>query len=125
MLGASAAQIGTGFLRCPEAKLPPAWADGLARTPPEGTMLSRAFSGRAGRAIANDYARAAAAPDAPAPAPYPVQRSLTAAMRAAATKANDVQRMQAWAGQSAALARAEPAATLLARIWQDAQALMA
>jgi nitronate monooxygenase len=125
MLGASAAQIGTGFLRCPEAKLPPAWADGLARTPPEGTMLSRAFSGRAGRAIANDYARAAAAPDAPAPAPYPVQRSLTAAMRAAATKANDVQRMQAWAGQSAALARVEPAATLLARIWQDAQALMA
>jgi nitronate monooxygenase len=124
MLGASAAQIGTGFLRCPEAKLPPAWADGLAKTPPEGTMLSRAFSGRAGRTIANDYALAAAAPDAPAPAPYPVQRSLTAAMRAAATKAGDVQRMQAWAGQSAALARAEPAGALLARIWQDAQALL-
>jgi nitronate monooxygenase len=124
MLGASAAQIGTGFLRCPEAKLPPAWADALAKMPPEGTMLSRAFSGRAGRAIANDYARAAVAPDAPVPAPYPVQRSLTAAMRAAATKAGDVQRMQAWAGQSAALARAEPAAALLARIWQDAQALV-
>ncbi len=124
LLGASAAQIGTGFLRCPEAKLPPAWADGIGRTPPEGTMLSRAFSGRAGRTVANDYARAAAAPDAPAPAPYPVQRSLTAAMRAAATKAGDLQRMQAWAGQSAALARAEPAANLLARIWQDAQALL-
>lgn len=124
MLGASAAQIGTGFLRCPEAKLPPAWADALAETAPEGTMLSRAFSGRAGRAIATDYARAAAAPDAPVPAPYPVQRALTAAMRAAGTKAGDLQRMQAWAGQSAALARAEPAGALLARIWQETQALL-
>jgi nitronate monooxygenase len=124
MLGASAVQIGTGFLRCPEAKLPPAWADGIGRTLPEDTVLSRAFSGRAGRAIATDYARAAAAPDAPAPAPYPVQRSLTAAMRAAATKAGDLQRMQAWAGQSAALARAEPAAAVLARVWRDAQALL-
>ncbi len=124
MLGASAAQIGTGFLRCPEAGLPPAWADALARTAPEGTMLSRAFSGRAGRAIATDYARAATAPDAPRPAPYPVQRALTAAMRTAAAKAGDIQRMQAWAGQSAALSRAEPAAALIARIWQDAQALL-
>jgi nitronate monooxygenase len=120
MLGASAAQIGTGFLRCPEAKLNAAHAAALAHTLPENTILSRAFSGRAGRAIATDYARAAAAPDAPKPAPYPVQRALTAPMRAAAAKDGDVQRMQAWAGQSAALARAEPAAELLAHIWQDA-----
>src|SRR6185503_10421165 len=51
-LGASAAQIGTGFLRCPEAKIPPAWADALGRTAPENTMVSRAFSGRAGRSVA-------------------------------------------------------------------------
>ena len=124
MLGASAAQIGTGFLRSPEAKIHPAWADALGRTAPEGTMLSRAFSGRAGRSIATDYARAAGASDAPKPAPYPVQRALSATMRAAALKENDVQRMQVWAGQSAALARAEPAAELLAQIWRDAQALL-
>ena len=47
MLGASAAQIGTGFLRCPEAKLHPAHAAALATTNPENTMLSLAFSGRA------------------------------------------------------------------------------
>ena len=125
VLGASAAQIGTGFLRCPEAKLHPAHVAALASTMPEDTMLSRGFSGRAGRTIATDYVRAASAPDAPRPAPYPVQRALTAPMRAAALKEGDVQRMQAWAGQSAALARAEPAAALLARIWQDAQALLA
>jgi nitronate monooxygenase len=123
-LGASAAQIGTGFLRCPEAKLHPAWADALAATPPEGTMVSRAFSGRAGRSIATDYARAAAAPGAPAPAPYPVQRGLTAALREAGQKAGDVQRMQAWAGQSASLARAEPATALARRLWEEAQALL-
>lgn len=125
ILGASAAQIGTGFLRCPEAKTAPAWADALARTPPEGTMLTRAFSGRAGRGIATDYVRAMAAPGAPRPAPYPVQRGLTAKMRAQATKNDDVQRMQAWAGQSAAMARAEPAAAVVDRVWKEARALLA
>ena len=68
--------------------------------------------------------RAAAAPDAPAPAPYPVQRGLTTAMREAAVRANDVQRMQAWAGQGAALARPEPAADFVRRIWEEAEALL-
>ena len=38
-LGASAVQIGTGFLRCPEAQIDPAWADGLARAATEGRFL--------------------------------------------------------------------------------------
>jgi nitronate monooxygenase len=124
-LGASAAQIGTGFLRCPEAKIHPAWADALARTAPEDTMVSRVFSGRAGRSIATDYVRAATAQQAPAPAPYPVQRSLTAAMRAAGQKDGDLHRIQAWAGQSAALAQAEPAADVVRRVWDGARALLA
>jgi len=122
MLGASAVQIGTGFLRCPEARTHPAWADALATTAPEDTVVSRVFSGRAGRSIATSYVRAATAADAPTPAPYPVQRGLTAPMRAAAHTASDVQRMQAWAGQSAAMARAEPAAELVQRLWHEAAA---
>jgi nitronate monooxygenase len=125
LLGASAVLIGTGFLRCPEARLPAAWADVLARTPPEGTMISRVFSGRAGRSIATAYVRAATGPDAPAPAPYPVQRGLTGPMRDAATKANDIERMQAWAGQAAALAQPEPAAEVVRALWDGARALLA
>jgi len=123
-LGASAVQIGTGFLRAPEAKLHPAWATALAGTLPEQTMLTRAFSGRAGRGIATRYVRAASDPDAPAPAPYPVQRGLSAAMRAHAQKAGDIDGMQAWAGQSAAMAQAAPAAEITRGLWQSAQALL-
>jgi nitronate monooxygenase len=123
-LGASAAMIGTGFLRCPEAKLDPAWARALCDTTPERTMISRAFSGRPGRTIATAYARAAAETSAPAPTPYPVQRGLTTPMRNEAQKRGDIERMQAWAGQSAALARDEPAAEVVKRIWNEARTLL-
>jgi nitronate monooxygenase len=122
LLGASAVQIGTGFLRCPEAKLHPAWASALARTRPEDTLVSRAFSGRAGRSLATAYARAATAPAAAVAAPYPVQRGLTQPMRDEALKVGDLDRMQAWAGQSAMLARTEPAGVVVRAISEGMQA---
>lgn len=123
-LGASAVQIGTGYLRCPEVALPKAWADRLAVLEPEETQATRAFSGRLGRGIATAYVKAMGATNAPTPAAYPVQRGLTAAMRGAAAKAGTLDGMQAWAGQSAALAKAEGAGKLTQRWWQDASALL-
>ncbi|MCS3809148.1 nitronate monooxygenase [Xanthomonas sp. 4461] len=124
MLGASAVQIGTGLLRTPEAALPDAWADALAAAEPEHTQPTRAFSGRLGRALLTPYVRAAIAADAPPPAPYPVQRGLTAAMRQAAARDNRLASMQAWAGQSAWMAPARPAGELVAQWWRQAQALL-
>lgn len=119
-LGASAVQIGTALLRSPEAAVAPAWAAAIGEARPEDTMPTRAFSGRLGRSIRNRYATAAAAPGAPQPAPYPVQRGLTQAMREEATKADDIDRLQAWAGQSAGLARAAPAADIVTDLWRGA-----
>ena len=124
VLGASAVSVGTALLRAPETRLPGAWSAALDSLDPEETALTRAFSGRAGRAVATDYVRAAAAPDAPPPAPNPVQRALTAAMRAEAVRRNELAGMQAWAGQAAALARAEPAAHIVQRLWQEATTLV-
>ena len=123
-LGASAVQIGTRFLRSPESNIPRAWADALGRAAPEGTTVARVFSGRPGRSLDTAYVRAATAADAPVPAPYPVQRGLTAPMRKAAVERDDVEGMQAWSGQSAALGRARPAAEVVHEIWDDAQALL-
>jgi nitronate monooxygenase len=124
ILGASAVQIGTALLRCPEAKTHPAWANALIELEPEGTVATRAFTGRLARAVATDYTRAAAAPDAPKPAPYPVQRGLTTNMRELGQKTNDLQRMQAWAGQAGAFARDEPAGEFVRRLWDEAQELL-
>lgn len=124
LLGACGVQVGTALLRSPEAAIPPAWAAALAGLAPEDTRLTRAFSGRWGRAVETAYVQAAAAPGAPAPLPYPVQRGMTAAMRRAAEQAGDLQRMQAWAGQAAALARPESAGQTVQRLWAEAVGLL-
>jgi nitronate monooxygenase len=119
-LGASAVQLGTAFLRCPEAAIAPAWAEAIGRAEPEETVPTRAFSGRLGRAIASEFTRGA-----PPPLPYPLQRVVTGPMREEAAKANDPARMQMWAGQGAAMARAEPAGEVVRRVWAEAEALLA
>lgn len=122
-LGASAVQLGTAYLRCPETAIHPAWSAAIAATAPEDTVLTRAFSGRLARGIRNQVTEAFAGPDL-RPAPYPVQRAIMAPIRAAAEKAGEVGRMQAWAGQGAHMASAEPAEALTRRLWAEAEALL-
>jgi nitronate monooxygenase len=121
-LGASAVQMGTAFLRCPETSLNPHWAAALARAQPEDTVLTRGFSGRLARGIRNAVTEAFAGELAPAP--YPVQRALMLKVRAAAEAAGDASRMQTWAGQGAAMGTAEPAGELVRRLWAEAEALL-
>ena len=124
ILGASAVQIGTGFLRSPEAMVHPVFADRLGQTEAHETAVTRAFTGRPGRSVATAYVRASAAPSVPLPVPYPIQRGLTRAMREDAQKTGDADRMQLWAGQAARFARTESASTIAQELWEDTSRLL-
>jgi nitronate monooxygenase len=45
-------------------------------------------------------------------------------MRSTAAKTGDIEKMQAWAGQSAALASTKPAGELVGQLWEQAQAIL-
>lgn len=120
ILGASAVQIGTGFLRCPEAQLHPAYAERLSHTYGHQTRITRAFTGRAGRSISTRYVEAAASPGAPESASFPIQRGFTRPMRDDAILRGDVERMKMWAGQAARFAQAQPAQIVTQQLWEDA-----
>lgn len=123
-LGASAVQVGTGLLRSAEASTAPVLADALSIARPEDTVATRAFSGRLGRSLQSSYTDAAASASAPEPAPYPVQRALTAPMRKQAIAKGDLASMQAWAGQSAAYAREGSAGVIVTELWDGARSLL-
>jgi nitronate monooxygenase len=118
--GAAAAQPGTAYLRTPEAATSPAQRAAVAG---EGrTVLTRAFSGRLARGIANRMHRehGAAAPRA-----YPEVHHLTAPLRAHARAAGDADLINLWAGQAHALASDLPAGELTRRLADDARAALA
>ncbi|MFK8079994.1 MAG: NAD(P)H-dependent flavin oxidoreductase [Granulosicoccus sp.] len=123
-LGASAVQLGTGLLRSVEANTPKVLADAMEHAHPEDTVATTAFSGRLGRSLRSAYTMATADETSVKPAPYPIQRNLTALMRKQALESDDLSRMQSWAGQSAAYARDGSASDIVTDLWSEAQALL-
>ncbi len=121
-LGASAVSIGTAFLRCPEAGTSKPYREALASARDDGTVITRAFSGRAARGLANRFTREMSGARI---APFPVQNALTRDIRAAAAKSGDAGLLSLWAGQAASLARELPAKELVARILRDAADVIA
>jgi nitronate monooxygenase len=123
MLGASAAQLGTAFLACPEASMHPVHRQALKNTSGEQTIVTRIFSGRPARAIRNRLTDTMEANEHLA-APYPTQRALVAPLTQESAKRNDPSFMQLWAGEAAALVKEEPAAEKIARLWRETEALL-
>jgi enoyl-[acyl-carrier protein] reductase II len=54
-LGADGAWIGTRFIATPEARTVPGYKDALLRTPEDGTVISRGFTGKTLRAVRNKW----------------------------------------------------------------------
>ncbi len=114
-LGAQAAQVGTAFVPCPESGAPEVHKRAILGAREDDTRITERFSGKAARGIANRFLREAEAKHLPKIA-FPAQNKLTGALRQASAKAGKPDFYALWAGQAAPLARALPAAELVARL---------
>ncbi|MCQ1953252.1 nitronate monooxygenase [Arthrobacter sp. zg-Y238] len=110
--GADAVQIGTALLLSPEAGTSPVHRAALQDPQFAQTALTRAFSGRTARGLANRFM--AGHPDAPAA--YPLVNQITKGLRAQAVAAGDPHGTSLWAGTGYRSALPEPAAAVVARL---------
>jgi nitronate monooxygenase len=115
--GAAAAQVGSALMLTPEAGTSDPQRQAFATDAP--TALTRAFTGRHARGIVNRFLREH---DAAAPKGYPQIHYATAPIRAAARAAGDADAINLWAGKGYRLARAAPAAELVAEWGEEASA---
>ena len=110
-LGASAVQIGSAYLRCPESRvIAPARAL-FAQSGDDSTVITNVMTGRPARGVANRLMREVGpiSPDAPA---FPHAATALGPLKAAAEKLGRVDFTNVWAGQAIGMGTDLPAAEL-------------
>jgi nitronate monooxygenase len=122
-LGANAVQIGTAYLRTPEALISPIHRAALASARDDATRLTNVFTGRPARGLLNRLVAGAGPICLEAP-PFPLAAGAVAPLREAAEKRGSGDFSPLWAGEAAALAREKSAETLTHSLWTDALAVM-
>jgi nitronate monooxygenase len=116
-LGASAVQMGTAFLTCDESGIPEAYKQAIFSAREQDTRITRAFSGRPARGIANRFMTAVEPPSGPeAILPFPHQNALTRPLRTEARRQERADLLSLWAGQALRLARRQTAAALMTQL---------
>jgi nitronate monooxygenase len=117
-LGADAAQLGTAFLPCPESGAPEPHKAALHHTRgDDGTRVTDVFSGRPARAVRNRLSEETMGLGALLA--YPVQNKMTGPLRSAGARAGNPDVLSMWSGQAGRLARALPAAELVALLARE------
>ena len=114
MLGASAVQIGTAFLRCEEANVPDAYRAGVREATDASTVVTHMITGRPARLIRNKLTDDLVASALEAVS-FPAQMSLIAPLGTA----GDREVTALFAGQSAALAKDRNAASFVEALGQE------
>lgn len=110
-LGASAVQVGTAYLCCPEATTSAVHRAALGSEAARHTALTNVFSGRPARGIVNRAMRELGPISADAP-PFPLATAAMAPLRARAEAAGSGDFSPLWCGQNAAGCQPVPAAEL-------------
>jgi nitronate monooxygenase len=108
-LGASAVQIGTAYLFCPEAKISSVYREALKQ--PRDTAITNVFSGRPARGIVNRIVRELGPMSDLAPQ-FPLASAAIAPLRKKSEASGSEDFAQMWAGQAASLCRELPAGEL-------------
>jgi len=111
--GAAAAQVGTALLLCDEAGTSEVHRRALRDDQFTDTVVTRAFSGRYARSLANAFTDRYSAD---APPGYPQLNQMTAPIRAAAAAAGDPQAVNLWAGTAWRSIGAGPAADVVSAL---------
>jgi len=120
-LGAAAVQLGTAFLPCPESGAPAAYKRALLAARSDTTVITRAFSGRPARGLANGFIAMVAGKES-AILPFRQQNDLTRPMRNAAGQQGAADFISLWAGQGVTRSRALPAADLVRTLLDESEA---
>lgn len=120
-LGAAAAQLGTAFVACPESAADAGYRAALLGPPAEHTIMTAAISGRPARCLANRFTALAGDTPAAAVPDYPIAYDAGKALHAAARSRGEFGYGAQWAGQGAPLARALPAAELVAVLKEEVE----
>ena len=108
--GATAVQLGTAFLICDEAGTSVAHRLFLQQEKQRETVYTTAFSGRPARGLRNVFIDAMS--DQPTLA-FPLQNTLTGALRRWASQVGDMEYQSVWAGAKVSAIRSMPAAMLV------------
>jgi nitronate monooxygenase len=123
MLGASAVQIGTAYLHCPESLIPPRHRALLSEEAAERTMMTNLLTGGLARGLPIRLVEELGPIRREAP-PYPHAATALSPLRKAAEAKGEISFTPAWAGQAARLGRAMPAAELTRTLAAEALALI-
>ena len=115
-LGASAAQLGTAFILCPESLADAGYRSAISSPSASHTVMTSAISGRPARSLANKFTALGEAVDQSVIPAYPVAYDAGKSLHAAAKKTGDFGYGAQWAGQAARLSRSLPAAELMNRL---------
>ena len=111
-LGATAAQLGTAFIACPESAADEGYRAALQSDAAHHTIMTSVISGRPARCLRNSFTEWGRT--APATTPdYPVAYDAGKALNNAGKASGDWGFGAQWAGQGAPLSRSLPAADLI------------
>jgi len=123
VLGASAAQVGTAYLFCPEAKVSVPHRQALAQATDSQTALTNLFTGRPARGIVNRIMREIG-PISPLAPAFPLAGGALLPLRAKAEPQGNGDFMNLWAGQAVGIKHTMSAADLTRQLAQDALTIL-